>query len=147
MDGNNIEKDNYSFTQKVWIAGLIFSLIAVLLLIFEATFDILILVLAGTLIACYFRGLSEFISKKTNWNSKVSLSISIFGTLLITFGILFLIGATVSSEASEIKDSFPDMISHLKSQLDNSNIGREVLNQADKVTSSEKFRESASNFL
>lgn len=147
MGGNSRENDKHSFTQKVWIAGLIFSLIAVVLLIFEATFDILILVLAGALIACYFRGLSEIISKKTKWNSKITLSISIFGTLIMIFGTLYLIGATVSSEASEIKESFPSMVSDLKSHLDNSNVGREVLDQVDKVTSSEKFRDSVSNFF
>lgn len=147
MEDTNSEKDKYSFIQKVWIAGLIFSLIAVLLLIFEATFDIVILVLAGTLIACYFRGLSELIHKKTKWSPKLTLSISVFGTFLIAFGIFYLIGATVGAEASEIKENFPEMISGLKSHLDDSTIGREVLEQVDKLSSSEKFRDSVSGFF
>lgn len=141
------QNKKYNFVQKVWIVGLIFSLIAIILLIFEATFDILILVLAGALIACYFRGVSGLISKKTKWNKKITLSISIFVTILLISGIIYFIGSTVSSEISAIKENFPAMMDNLNSHLDNSSIGREILDQAEQVKSSAKFGEFASRFF
>lgn len=94
-----------------------------MLLIFEATFNILILVLPGTLIACFFRGFSSFIRKKSGWSSKITMSISVFGTLLIVAGIFWLIGATVSAQASKIEDTLPQMINDAQSSLNSSRVG------------------------
>lgn len=129
----------YSFVQKVWIVGLIFSLIATLLLIFEATFNILILVLAGTLIACFFRGLSTYIRKKTGWSTKITMSISVGGTLLMVAGLFWLIGATVSAQASQIEDTFPVLIEDAQSSLSGSRVGREIREQLEELQSSEEL--------
>jgi hypothetical protein len=56
----------YSFPRKVWITGGIIGFIVVLLLLLKATFNVLLFVLAGTLIAVFFRGLSGFIERKQN---------------------------------------------------------------------------------
>lgn len=137
----------YTFVQKVWIVGLIFSLIAIILLIFEATFNILILVLAGTLIACYFRGMSSFIRNKTNWNRKISMSVSVLGTVLIISGIFWLIGATVSAQASEIEETLPAIIEDAQQSLNGSRIGRELMEKIEELQSSEKLPEFLSRFL
>jgi len=147
MADENKKTKEYNFVQKVWIVGLIFSFIITILLIFEATFDIVILVLAGALIACYFRGLSGLIYRKTGWNQKLSLTLSVLVSFLIIGGISYLIGATVSEQASQIKNNFPVMVDNLKSNLENSDIGSVVLDQAQKITSSEKFRDFASRFF
>ena len=52
--------DNYTFPQRVWITGSIFALIIVVVLLLKATFSVLLLILAGILIAVFFRGLSVF---------------------------------------------------------------------------------------
>lgn len=49
MSENNQAQKEKTFTQKVWIVGFIFALIATILLLIEATFNIFILVLAGAL--------------------------------------------------------------------------------------------------
>lgn len=147
MANSEKQEKKHSFVKKVWIVGLIFSLIAIVLLIFEATFDIVILVLAGALIACYFRGLSGLIKKKTKWSSTVTLSISTVGTILIVLGIIYLIGSTVSSETTQIKENFPSMLEDVQTHLNNSSAGREVIKQAKSITSSEKFGAFASRFF
>lgn len=137
----------YTFVQKVWITGLIFSLIATVLLIFEATFNILILVLAGTLIACFFRGLSSLIRKKTGWKTKATLSISVIGTVLIISGVFWLIGATVSSQASQIEETFPELIEDAQRSLKGSRVGSEVVEQIEEVQNSEKIPAFLSRFF
>lgn len=147
MSEEKNEEKQYSFVQKVWIVGLIFSLIVTVLLIFEATFDLLVLVLAGALIACYFRGLSDLIHKKTQWNQKITLSIATVGTFLIVLGAIYFIGDTIGSQTVQMKKEFPVMIDNLESHLENSSIGREVLEKGKEIKSSENFEKFASRFL
>ena len=110
MSEEKNEEKQYNFVQKVWIVGLIFSLIVTVLLIFEATFDLLVLVLAGALIACYFRGLSDLIHKKIKWNQKVTLSIATIGSLLIVFGVIYF---TQGKKASiTLSDTRPNILAY-----------------------------------
>lgn len=140
-------KNELSFVKKVWIVGLIFSLIATVLLIFEATFDMLILVLAGALIACYFRGLSALIHRKLKWNSKISLAVSVIISFLIISGIFYLVGATVSSDSAEIQESLPKMVDEVEQQLQASEIGLGIIEQAKGITSSKEFSTFLSTFF
>lgn len=129
----------YSFVQKVWMVCGILALMVVFLLLFEATFNVIILIFASVLIACYFRGISSFIEKKTGWNSSITLTISIGGTFLIFAGIVWLAGATISNEAEKIEDALPAMIEEVKGQLNGSNAGREGIEQFEEWRDSEKF--------
>lgn len=147
MPHSQNQESTYSFTQKVWIAGLIFSLIAVILLIFEATFNILILVLAGVLIACYFRGISVYLSKKTGWSSKITMLISVLGTFILVSGMFFLVGSTVSNQASHIEERLPEMVETLKTNLGETTLGREVVEQINQIQSSNKITSFLSRFF
>jgi predicted PurR-regulated permease PerM len=147
MPDSEEAESQYSFVQKVWIVGGIFSLIATLLLIFEATFNILILVLAGALIACFFRGLSSYIGRKTGWSRKITMTISVLGSILIAAGIFWLIGATVSSQASQIEETFPQLIDDAQQSLSGSRVGREILEQIDELQSSEELPNFISRFF
>ncbi|MDT0643406.1 AI-2E family transporter [Zunongwangia sp. F363] len=116
----------HSFVQKVWITGGIFSLITVLLLLFKATFSVLILLLAGTLIAVFFRGISEFIKKKTGWKSGLTMTISVLGTILIISGIIWLIGAEIQSQLSQLSKSLPSTFENARRYLNDSWVGQEI---------------------
>jgi len=43
----------HSYQKKVWIKGGIYALIVILILLFEATFSVFLLILAGALIAVF----------------------------------------------------------------------------------------------
>ncbi|MBD0378226.1 MAG: hypothetical protein ICV51_21685 [Flavisolibacter sp.] len=94
---------NESYAKKVWIKGGIYALIVVLLLLLKATFSVLLLILAGALIAIFFRGLSGLICMKTNWKDGICLAISVIGTLLLVIGLFWLIGAKVQSQITELR--------------------------------------------
>jgi len=85
-------------------------LLVVVLIIFNATFVILIQILAGSLFAIYFRGISTFIRRKFGWNSKLTMAISTIGTILLIGLLCFLIGDRVSADTTELKKSLPDYI-------------------------------------
>lgn len=139
MPYSNKENPRYSYVQKVWIACGITALVVIFLLLFEATFSVIILIFASVLIASYFRGISSFIKEKTGWKSAISLTISIGGTFLILAGISWLVGSTVSNEADQIEEALPAMIEEVKGLLDQSDAGRKGIEKIEEWESSGKF--------
>src|SRR5690606_15592544 len=129
----------YSFVQKVWIVCSIVALVVIFILLFEATFKVIILIFASVLIACYFRGISSFIQSKTGWRSAITLTISIGGTFLILAGIFWLAGATISNEADRIEDALPAMIEEVKTLLNDSDAGQEGLEKIEEWRESGKL--------
>ncbi|WP_027124976.1 AI-2E family transporter [Gelidibacter mesophilus] len=147
MSTESNTEQSFSYSKKVWIAGLIFALITVILLIFEATFNIVMLVLAGALIACYFRGISSFLKRKFNINGKLSMTISVLGSFLIFAGMMYLVGATIWNQTVSLKESLPELTKSLKNFLEQSDIGQDILAWANDIQSSKEFSNFISTFF
>lgn len=143
---NNTEND-YTFPQKTWIAGSILALIAVILWLLGITINVLLLVLAGTLIAVYFRGLSDLIERKTNWSSGLSLALSITGTLLLLAGMFWLIGAKLQTQIAELTETLPETVDKAKTYLNDSPLGQKVLGHMSSPGVQEKAKALASTFF
>ncbi|GAB2764369.1 AI-2E family transporter [Salinimicrobium soli] len=137
----------YSFVQKVWITAGIFALLAVILLLFKTTFSVLLLILAGSLIAVFFRGLSEFIGNKTGLNSWITMTISVAGTILFIAGIIWLIGAEMQTQLSQLSKTLPNTYEDAKGYLDKSWLGQEILEKWSSTQSSGKLNEVVSKFF
>lgn len=146
MPDSNQSKEK-SFVRKVWITGFILALIATILLLIEATFNIFILVLAGVLIASYFRGISGFIAKKTGWGSRLSLTASIFGSVILMSGIIFLAGATVVSQTSKMNKKLPEVIGGVKDDIEKTDVGKVVIDQITRLQSSDELMSFLSGFF
>ncbi len=131
--------NRYSFVQKVWIVCSILALVVTLLLLFEATFNVIILIFASVLIACYFRGISSFIKNKTGWKQAITLTISIGGTFLIFAGIFWIAGATISNEAERIEEKLPGMVEEVKGLFSESGAGQEGIAKFEEWRDSGKF--------
>jgi predicted PurR-regulated permease PerM len=138
IKSNNKE---YSFTQKVWIAGGIVAFIVVMLLLLKETFSVLLLILAGTLIAVYFRGLSDLIQRKTKWKSVLCLAISIVGSLLLIALVSWIIGAKVQAQIVEMSDTLPKTIEKTKDQMNQSALGKKFV---EKLSSSDTQHQAQS---
>src|SRR4051794_2664832 len=104
--GNN----EISYQKKVWIKGGIYALIVVLILLFKATFSVFLLILAGALIAVFFRGLSGLICGKTKWKEAICLTVAVVGSLLLVIGLFWLIGSKLQSQITELSDQLPSMV-------------------------------------
>jgi predicted PurR-regulated permease PerM len=136
-----------SFQKKVWITGGIFALIVVLLLLIKATFSVFLLILAGVLIAVFFRGLSGLICRKTKWKEGWCLAISVLGTLLLVIGLFWLIGSKVQSQITELSDSLPATIANAKQKLSQNPLGQRIINKASSPASMKKAQTIASKFF
>jgi predicted PurR-regulated permease PerM len=147
MNQSKTDRREYSFIQKTWIAGGIFAFIIVLLLLLKATFSVLLLVLAGSLIAVFFRGLSGLIQRKTKWKEGICLAISIIGTILLIVLLFWLIGAKVQSQVDELSQKLPKTIEKVKSQFDQSSTAGDLIQKISSSGSQQKLRSVAQTLL
>lgn len=136
-----------NYAKKVWIAGGIIAFIIVILLLVSAVFSVLLLVLAGALIAIYFRGLSALICRKTKWKNAVCLTISITGTLLFIAALFWLIGAKTSQQINELSDTLPSAVEKVKEDLNHTELGKKIISTATSHQSAEKLKKTASRFF
>ncbi|GGG35819.1 AI-2E family transporter [Bizionia arctica] len=105
------------------------------------------LILAGTLIAIFFRGISNFIQSKTKWKEGICVAISIISTLLIVAGLFWLIGAKVQNQGTELIDTLPEIIDNAKAKLKNNAIGEKIINNISSADSMEKAQVFAGQFF
>lgn len=143
---DNLE-NNYNFPQKVWITGSIFALIVVTLLLLKATFSVFLLILAGTLIAVFFRGLSSLIERKTKWKPSLSLAVSVIVTLLIVIALFWLIGDRVQSQITQLSDTLPSTVENAKEQLNKSPLGQKIVQNVSSHRAQEKAKAVAATFF
>ena len=147
MENSSANNQELSFTKKIWITGGIFALIVVILLLVKATFSVFLLILAGVLIAVFFRGLSGLICRKTKWKEGVCLAISIIGTLLLIAGLFWLIGAKVQVQITELTDTLPRTIDNAKQQLNQNPIGQKIVNNVSSPGSMKKAQGVIAKFF
>ena len=119
--------DRKEFKRRAWMATGIVALVVVVLWLLKAVFNVLLLILAGVLIALYFRGLSKLIHRKTGWSEKVTLPVSIIGSILLLLGFLWFAGASIQQQATQLSETLPSTIQKAKEELGKSPLGKRVL--------------------
>lgn len=134
-------RENLSFVQRVWITTSIMALMVTVLLFLRATFGVLLLVLAATLIAVFFTGLSGLVRRKTRWNKGISLAVAVTVTVLLVAALFWLIGAKLQSQITELSETLPATLETAKAQLNKSSIGRQVV---EKISSSQSVNRAKS---
>ena len=147
MQQQNHGGRHYSFPQKVWITGGIFALIIILILLLKATFSVFLLILAGILIAVFFRGLSGLIERKTKWNGAVCLTISILGILVISVLLFWLLGAKLQSQITQLSDTLPTTVENAKAQLNKSFLGQKIVKKISSPQTQKKAQSLIQTFF
>lgn len=142
-EDKSIVTSRKEFGRRVWITTGIVALVVVLLWILKVVFSALLLILAGALIALFFRGLSSLIHRKTGLSTRVSLPLSVIGSLLLLVLFFWFTGAQIQQQAAELSDTFPATVQKFKEQLSKNPLGQKVLQQA----TSEQSRKRTSSML
>ncbi|MFD0793445.1 AI-2E family transporter [Mucilaginibacter litoreus] len=114
-----------SFGKKLGLT----ALLVVVLLLVRATFNVFMMMLAASLIALYFHGLADLIERKTKLGQRWSMTISIAGSFLLLLALMFLVGSKVQSQVEQLSSNFPSMVEEAKGRLNESAVGRKVLEQ------------------
>lgn len=144
---NTSQKSVQDYTKKVWIAGGILLLIVIIFLLFKTLFSVLLLSLAGILIAVYFHGCASLLERYFHWNSKVSVVVSVLVNILLLVAFFWFVGARLSEQISELSKTLPATISNVKEHLNNSTIGGKIVDYLNATGSSEKTMKVAESFF
>lgn len=136
-----------NFTRKIWITGGIFSLIIVLLLLFKTLFSILLLVLAAVILAVYFLGCADFFERILKLPRGWALAISIVVNILLLTAFFWFVGARLQTQISELSETLPKTIENGRSYLQQSRIGKKVLDYLNVSGNSQKTLSVAKQFF
>lgn len=140
-------KNRLAFSKKVWMVGGIFSLIIILLLLFKALFSVLLLSLAGVLIAVYFRGCADILHRNFHWSLKLCTFLSVFINILLLGAFFWFVGAQLQQQVSQLSDTLPETIQHVREQLSNSTLGSKVLQFINSSGDSLKTKDVVKKFF
>jgi predicted PurR-regulated permease PerM len=120
-------KKELSYSVKVWQTVAIIALFVVGILIVRVAFNVLLMALAGALIAVYFHGLGDLIQKRTKLSRRWAMIISVAGTFIIIGLLLWFIGAKIQSQVTQLNNNLPHNIQTAKAKLGQSALGQKLL--------------------
>ncbi|GAB2692076.1 AI-2E family transporter [Mucilaginibacter koreensis] len=140
-------KDEYSYVQKVWIAIASVTLLTILIFILKAAFGVLLMVLAGTLIATYFHGLGDIIQRHTKTKRSVAMAGSVIITISIIALLVWFLGTKISAQASTISRDIPALVEKAENQLRSTDIGNKIMDNFSGTDSQKKLYTTAQNFF
>lgn len=132
-----------TFSQKVWVTTGIVALVVVTLWILKSTFSVLLLILAGALIALYFHGLSSLLHRKLHVSEKVTLPVAIIGSIALLVLFLWFAGDRIQQQAQQLSEKLPAAFETFKEQINKSAVGKEVIDRLPSSKGNEKKIASA----
>jgi len=135
-----------TYIQKVWQTVAIVALLVVVILIARVAFNVLLMILAGALIAVYFHGFGDLIERKTKLNRRLSMIISIGGSFVFLGTLLWFMGSKMQDQISVLSDSLPNTITAAKVKMDETHTGRKILSYLS-GDNSEKLFSTAQQFF
>jgi predicted PurR-regulated permease PerM len=142
----NVKPKELSYTLKVWQTVAIIALFVVGILIVRVAFNVLLMVLAGSLIAVYFHGLGDLIQRKTKMSRKLAMVISVAGSIIILGVLLWFMGAKIQTQVAELNSKLPHTISTAKAKLNETIVGQKVLEYSS-GDNSKKLMDTVQSFF
>ncbi len=122
-----VKPKELSYTLKVWQTVAIIALFVVGILIIRVAFNVLLMVLAGSLIAVYFHGLGDAIQKKIKMSRTLAMTISIAGSIILLGLLLWFMGSKIQTQVAELSNKLPHTISTAKAKLGETPAGQKIL--------------------
>lgn len=136
-----LEKGAGRYPHKIWIAGGIVLLIIALFLLFRALFSVLLLSLAGVLIAVYFRGCANILHRHLHWPRKLCLFLSVFVNVLLLAGFFWFVGARLQQQIAILSDTLPETVDKARDRISESTVGSKALEFFESSGNSFKTRD------
>jgi predicted PurR-regulated permease PerM len=136
-----------NFVRRVFTITGIVALVVVVLWIIKVTFNIFLLLLAGSLIAIYFHGFANLIQRLTKLNRKLSMAISIILSLILVVGFFWFSGNRIQNQITELQETLPSTIENFEQKLNDSPIGQQAIEKINSPGSKEKLEQVFSTFF
>lgn len=122
-------------------------MVIILLWLLKEVFSVLLLLLAGTLVAMYFRGLAGIFQRHTRMSQGWALTISIIGSLLLLAGFFYIAGNSIQQQVDQIKETFPPAVENAKASLSKSSLGRSILEKLEDGNNDQRLMNVAQSFF
>lgn len=147
----NEQTDQHSisltFQQKVWTVCGITALFIALIWFVKVTFSVFLLILAGSLIALFFHGLSGILHRKIHLPKKLSLIISVISTFIIIVLLFWFMGAKIQDQITELTKTLPSTINSAKAKLATTSLGTRILEKTSSEDVANKIYSFSSGFF
>ncbi len=139
--------DEYSYIQKVWIAAGSVALLVILILVLQAAFGVLLMLMAGCLIATYFHGLGDIVQRWTKLSRKLSMTIAVLVTLGLISLLIWFLGTKIQTQANAITNDIPKLVVNFEHNLQKTDIGNKIVSSVTSPDSQKKLFVVAQNFF
>jgi predicted PurR-regulated permease PerM len=116
-----------SYVLKVWQTVAIIALLVVTILVIRVAFNVLLMAMAGFLIAVYFHGLADMIERRTKLKHTFAMIISITGSFILIGVVLWFIGSKIVTQVGELSNTLPHTVHTAKARLAETSIGQKIL--------------------
>ena len=127
-----------SFKNKVWIAAGILLLIILIAYLFATLLNLLLLVLAGALMAIYFHGFADVLKRKLKIGSPYGLILSVVFNVVVIGLFFWFVGDRLNSQLDELSTKLPQTVENAKQWLSEKPLGQKILNYATNTLDSGK---------
>ena len=127
-----------SFKNKVWIAAGILLLIILIAYLFATLLNLLLLVLAGELMAIYFHGCADLVKRKLKIGSPYGLILSVVFNVVVIGLFFWFVGDRLNSQLDELSSKLPQTVENAKQWLSEKPLGQKILNYATNTLDSGK---------
>lgn len=142
-----IQQPVISFTKKVWIVAGIALLTVVIFLLVKTLFNLLLLILAGILMAVFFHGCAGIIQRKLHLSYRLSLVLSVSINIILLTAFFWFVGARLSQQVSELSDTLPATIQSAKVNLQQSKLGSKIVDYLNASGNSKKTITAIKHFF
>lgn len=139
-------KNNLPYVTKVWQTVAIIALFVIVILIIHVAFNVLLMALAGALIAVYFHGLGDIIQNRTKLSRRWAMIISITGSFILLGVLLWFMGSKIQVQVAELSNKLPATVNTAKAKMAQTPIGQKVLDYFS-GDNSQKFLTTAQSFF
>ena len=127
-----------SFKNKVWITAGILLLIILIAYLFATLLNLLLLVLAGALMAIYFHGCADLLKRKLKIGSPYALILSVVFNVVVIGLFFWFVGDRLNSQLDELSTKLPQTVENAKQWLSEKPLGQKILNYATNTLDSGK---------
>lgn len=127
-----------SFKNKVWIAAGILLLIILIAYLFATLLNLLLLVLAGALMAIYFHGCADLLKRKLKIGSPYALILSVVFNVVVIGLFFWFVGDRLNSQLDKLSTKLPQTVENAKQWLSEKPLGQKILNYATNTLDSGK---------
>lgn len=122
------------FTRKVLLVSLTVIVLFALYTVFKMAFQILLVFFAAVLFGIFLHGISSFIRRHTKLPYKWSLLLTCVLFFATSIGGLYALGPSLSSQAEQLRQSLPEVLTQLREKVSTLPYGDKLLGQVPEPT-------------